>query len=75
MRVEITTAAEPDEALQAELKQRLGRVFDREVLPRYRVNPRIIGGVIVRVGDRILDGSIRHRLQMLRRSLMKAEVG
>jgi len=48
---------------------------DREVLPRYRVNPSIIGGVIVRVGDRILDGSIRHRLQMLRRSLMKAEVG
>jgi F-type H+-transporting ATPase subunit delta len=75
VRVEITTAAEPDEALQAELMQRLGQVLDREVLPRYRVNPRIIGGVIVRVGDRILDGSIRHRLQMLRRSLMKAEVG
>jgi F-type H+-transporting ATPase subunit delta len=74
VRVEITTAAEPDEALQAELSRRLGQVFEREVLARYRVNPRIIGGIIVRVGDRILDGSIRHRLQMLRRSLMKAEL-
>ncbi len=75
LKVDITTASEPDKALKEELKQRLGRLLDREILPRYRVNPRIIGGVIVRVGDRIMDGSIRHRLQMLRRSLLKAEIG
>jgi F-type H+-transporting ATPase subunit delta len=75
LKVDITTASEPDKALKADLKQRLGRLLDREILPRYRVNPRIIGGVIVRVGDRIMDGSIRHRLQLLRRSLLKAEIG
>ncbi len=72
--VEITTAAEPDEALRAELRERLGSLLERDVIPRYRVNPRIIGGVIVRVGDRIMDGSVRYRLQMLRRSLLRAEL-
>lgn len=71
---EITIAAEPDEALKVDLRERLGSLLEREVIPRYRVNPRIIGGVIVKVGDRIMDGSVRHRLQMLRRSLLRAEV-
>lgn len=72
--VEITTAGDPDESLRAELRERLGSLLEREVIPRYRVNPRIIGGVVVRVGDRIMDGSVRHRLQMLRRSLLRAEL-
>lgn len=72
--VEITTASEPDEALRADLRERLGSLLEREVIPRYRVDPRLIGGVIVRVGDRIMDGSVRHRLQMLRRSLLRAEL-
>ena len=72
--VEITTAAEPDEALRADLREHLGSLLERDVIPRYRVNPRIIGGLIVRVGDRIMDGSVRHRLQMLRRSLLRAEL-
>ena len=71
--VEITTAADPDERLRADLQKRLASLLERDVIPRYRVNPRIIGGVIVRVGDRIMDGSVRYRLQMLRRSLLRAE--
>ena len=72
--VDITTATDPDETLRTELRDRLGSLLKRDVIPRYRVNPRIIGGVIVRVGDRIMDGSVRHHLQMLRRSLLRAEV-
>jgi len=75
LKVEITTAMEPDEAVKERLRERLSRAFDREVLPRYRVNPAILGGVVVRVEDRIMDGSIRHRLQGLRRRLLKAEIG
>jgi F-type H+-transporting ATPase subunit delta len=75
LKVEITTAREPDKALRERLRERLGRVLQRDVLPRYRVNPAILGGVIVRVEDRIMDGSIRHRLQSLRRQLLKTEIG
>lgn len=75
LKVEITTAIEPDEALREQLRERLGRALQRDVLPRYRVNPAILGGVIVRVEDRIMDGSIRHRLHSLRRQLLKTEIG
>ena len=41
----------------------------RTVVPDVRVHPAILGGVIVRVGDGVADGSIRARLARLRRSL------
>ncbi|UCC73415.1 MAG: ATP synthase F1 subunit delta [Gemmatimonadota bacterium] len=75
LQVDVTTATEPGAALKADIKKRLDSYFGKDVLPRFRTNPRIIGGVVVRVGDRVMDGSIRHRLQTLRRSLLKTDVG
>jgi F-type H+-transporting ATPase subunit delta len=75
LKVEVTLASEADRAAKGALRERLSRVLGKDVLPRFSVNPRIIGGVVVRVGDRVLDGSVRHRLQELRRSLLKAQVG
>ena len=49
-KVDITLAAEPDQALKKELSEKLGRILDKEVLPRFRIDPRIIGGVVIRVG-------------------------
>ena len=74
-KVDITLAAEPDEALKRELKDRLGRMLNKEILPRFRIDPRLIGGVIIRVGDSFMDGSIRHRLHKLRRNMLKADIG
>jgi F-type H+-transporting ATPase subunit delta len=44
----------------------LSRALGKEVVPHFHVNPSILGGVIVRVGDTVLDGSIRRRLAVLR---------
>jgi F-type H+-transporting ATPase subunit delta len=74
LKVEVTTATEPDKALSSDLKKRLSKLLGKDVVPRYRLDPRIIGGVIVRVGDTVMDGSIRHRLQLLRRRLLKTEI-
>ena len=74
LEVEITTALEPDDTLKSVLRRRLSELLDRDVLPLYRVNPRILGGVVVKVGDRIMDGSVRQRLQKLRRGMLRAEV-
>jgi F0F1-type ATP synthase delta subunit len=38
------------------------------------VNPQILGGIVVRYGDRVLDGSLRRRMLSLRRRLLEAEV-
>ena len=61
--------------LAGEEKKHLDTLFGVEVLPRFRTDPRVIGGLVVRVGDRIMDGSVRRRLQGLRRSLLKPETG
>jgi len=39
-----------------------------------RINPNILGGIVVRVGDRVMDGSVRRRLGILR-GLMLARAG
>lgn len=71
---EVTLAREPDERFEEEIASGLSRKLGRTVVPHFRVDPRIIGGAILRYDDRVLDGSLRHRLVSLRRRLMAAEV-
>lgn len=68
----VTVAREPDQELQAVVKKRLREVLGMEVIPHYRTDPAILGGLIVRVGDRIMDGSVRRRMVTLRRKLIGA---
>ena len=73
-RAEITLAAQPSAELQAELVTTLERRLGRAVIPTFRVDPAIVGGTILRVGDQILDGSVRRRLAALRRRLVEARL-
>ncbi len=67
----VTLAAAPSEADRAALAASLSRVLGKQVTPHVSVDPAILGGVIVRVGDTVMDGSVRKRLATLRRSLMR----
>ena len=62
--------AEPldDERLER-LRQGLTRTLGRDVVVRTVVDPSVIGGVVARVGDTVIDGTIGHRLEQLRRSM------
>jgi F-type H+-transporting ATPase subunit delta len=53
------------EALTASLSKAIGKI----VVPHIAVNPAILGGVIVRMGDTVMDGSVRRRLGVLRSSM------
>ena len=66
----VTMARQPDKKLQAEVKKRLTTVLGMEVIPHFREDPGVLGGVIVRVGDRVMDGSIRRRMKVLRRKML-----
>jgi F-type H+-transporting ATPase subunit delta len=65
--VEITSAIELDEATTASVGRKIGERTGRKVALAARVDPDILGGIIIRVGNSILDASIRNRLEQLRR--------
>ena len=62
------------EMLVAELQQRLSGLLGREAIPSVRVKPGILGGVVVRAGDTIYDGSLRRRLDGLRHRMLTTDL-
>jgi len=70
VRAGVTLAREPDAALQEAVRKRLSEVTGKEVIPQFRTDPAILGGLILRMGDRIIDGSLRRQMMTLRRQLL-----
>ncbi len=66
----VAMARTPDQALREAVRKSLSEVLGKEVITHYREDPGILGGVIVRVGDRVMDGSLRRRLKVLRRQML-----
>src|SRR2546430_10337614 len=67
---EVTTAMKLDDAHTDLIKQALERRTGKTILVKTKVQPEILGGVIARVGDRIIDGSVRYRLNALRQQVL-----
>jgi ATP synthase F1 delta subunit len=65
--VEITSAIALDDSTTESLGRTIGERAGRTVTLAARVDPDILGGIIIRVGNSILDASIRNRLEQLRR--------
>ncbi len=66
----VTVARETPEAETAAIAQHLSRMFGKDVIPHLTVDPSIMGGVIVHVGDTVLDGSVKKRLASLRKRML-----
>jgi len=67
--VQITSAVELDPATTSSVAQRIGQSTGHEVKLTTQVEPEILGGIVLRVGNSILDASIRNRLEQLRRQV------
>ena len=67
----VTLPYEPDAKFRAELEAALSVMLDSKVSAEFRTDEDIIGGLVVRVKDRVLDGSVRRRLQLMRRALLE----
>ena len=73
--VGVTTAVELSQDQLDRLKERLGRVLEgREVILETNVDPELIGGAVFRFGGRMMDGSIRGRLESLREGMLERSV-
>ena len=66
----VTVAREPAESEKEALVQQLSRLFGKRVVPHISINPAILGGVIVKVDDTVMDGSVRRRLASLRSRML-----
>jgi ATP synthase F1 delta subunit len=70
--VQITSAVELDSATVKQLGDRIAEQTDRKVDVSANVDPDILGGIVVRVGNSVLDASVRNRLEQLRRQVARA---
>jgi F-type H+-transporting ATPase subunit delta len=70
--VEVTSAIELDESLVSSIGARIEERTGRRIELTSRVDPDIIGGLVLRVGNKILDASVHGRLERLRRQLTRA---
>lgn len=74
LHVQVTLAHEPDEATEQSITSELSRILGRAVIPHISVDPALLGGIVVRYSDRVLDGSLRRRLMTLRQRMVAAAV-
>src|SRR5579875_3855983 len=69
--VQVTSAVELDEETVRGIGERIGERVGRQVELSSRVDPEILGGLVLRVGNFVLDASIRHRLEELRKQVAR----
>ena len=72
--VEVTTAVPLDEATVASIGESVGRETGTRIQLTSVVDPDVIGGIVLRVGNVVLDASIRSRLNQLRKQVSKARM-
>ena len=68
----VILAREPDKRLLEEIQRRLSAAVGKEVIPHVRDDPKILGGIVVRIGDRVMDGSVRRKMMQLRKQMLGA---
>ncbi len=70
VRAGVTLVREPDPALRRTIEEGLSRALGKQVIASFATDREILGGTIVKVGDRIYDGSVRRRMARLRRQIL-----
>jgi F-type H+-transporting ATPase subunit delta len=70
VRARVTMARETDGAEQKAIAKALTEALGKTAIATYAVDPTMLGGVMVRVGDRVFDGSLKRRMVTLRRALL-----
>jgi F-type H+-transporting ATPase subunit delta len=63
--VEVTLASAITPALESELKQRLAQVIGKKVRLEIKIDPKILGGMVLRWEDRVVDASVKKKLELI----------
>ena len=65
----VTVSRDTPDAERDAIGRQLSKVIGKTVVPHLEVDPNILGGIVVRVGDTVMDGSLRRKLGLLRRKM------
>jgi F-type H+-transporting ATPase subunit delta len=68
----VITAVPVDEAEKQKIVNQLQKITGKKVSVKLQVNPSILGGMVARIEDTMIDGSVRSRLELLKKDLVKA---
>jgi len=68
-RARIETASEMDPATQSEVVSNLKKKYGSDLTPQFVINPELLGGMRIQVGNDVWDGSVRNRLERLQQQL------
>jgi F-type H+-transporting ATPase subunit delta len=68
----VTTAVPVDDTEKQKITGQLEKITGKKVLVKLQVNPSILGGMVARIEETLIDGSVRYRLDMLRKDLVEA---
>jgi len=71
-RAQVTTATPLAEDQRARIQQYLAARLQREIVIETAIDPALIGGIVVRVGDRVLEGTVHGWLQRMRKELVRS---
>jgi len=74
VRAEVSLPREPDDAMRTSVIRALEQRSGRSVVAQFVVDPALLGGVKIRLGDEILDGSVRRQIARLRRRLLEVDL-
>jgi F-type H+-transporting ATPase subunit delta len=65
----IETASEVDPAIRSEIEANLKSKYGNDLSTEFQIDPQLLGGMRIRVGSDVWDGSVRNRLQRLQHEL------
>lgn len=75
VRAVVTTARKLDQDTMRTIQQALSKASGKHVIARFRTNPRLIGGMVAKVGDTVYDASVRSRLMGIHQALTHSTGG
>lgn len=67
---EVWTAAELSDQIKKDLEKRLSKLSGKNVRLQYKVDPKLLGGAVLKIGDKVLNGSLANRLEKMKENLM-----
>ena len=74
LEIKVTSAVELDTELQEKLEKKLDSLLDYKIVIEVESDPEIIGGLVLKIGDYIIDGSIKSKLDNLQQQIEKIPV-